>query len=176
MKFCFNLVWKNIHAIKTFSYDDCPDVWHFLIEKSIQNKALVVSQDEKEAQYREILNFGHTIGHAIESVFSYSKVSHGEAVAMGMIVETILSVNLRHLSPDHLPRIQSLIEGFDFNLSLSDVDAGVFFSALKRDKKVRKGTVRFIFPTDIGQTKSVDGVSHDSIREAIQALFGDIFK
>ncbi len=167
---------QHMDAIKTFSYDDCPDVWHFLIEKSIQNKALVVSQDEKEAQYREILNFGHTIGHAIESVFSYSKVSHGEAVAMGMIVETILSVNLRHLSPDHLPRIQSLIEGFDFNLSLSDVDAGVFFSALKRDKKVRKGTVRFIFPTDIGQTKSVDGVSHDSIREAIQALFGDIFK
>ena len=62
---------QHVGAIKTFSYDECPDVWNFLIEKSIQNKALVVSQDERENQYREILNFGHTIGHAIEAISNY---------------------------------------------------------------------------------------------------------
>ena len=165
---------QHIDAIKTFSYTECPDVWHFLIEKSIQNKALVVSQDEKESQLREILNFGHTIGHAIESVFSYETVSHGEAVAMGMIIESMLSVQLRHLSKDHLNRIQSLIESFDFNLKLSDINRDDYFSALQRDKKVRKGTVRFIFPTDIGQTKTVDGVTPEAIETALTTLFGDI--
>ena len=60
---------EHISAINMFSYKDCTDVWHFLIEKSIQNKAKVVSQDEKESEYREILNYGHTIGHAIELAF-----------------------------------------------------------------------------------------------------------
>ena len=117
-----------------------------MIEKSIQNKALVVSQDEKESQLREILNFGHTIGHAIESVFSYESVSHGEAVAMGMIVESILSVNLRHLSSETLGRIQTLIQSFEFTLSLSSINSEDFFAALKRDKKVRKGTYSFYIP------------------------------
>lgn len=165
---------QHIDAIQTFSYTDCPDVWHFLIEKSIQNKALVVSQDEKESQLREILNFGHTIGHAIESVFSYESVSHGEAVAMGMIVESILSVNLRHLSSETLGRIQTLIQSFEFTLSLSSINSEDFFAALKRDKKVRKGTVRFIFPTEIGQTKTVDGVSDDAIKTALNQLFGEV--
>ena len=77
----FGTTEQHIGTIQTFSYTDCPDVCAFLIEKSIQNKALVVSQDEK-SQLREILNFGHTIGHAIESVFSYESLSHGEAVAV----------------------------------------------------------------------------------------------
>ena len=64
----------------------------FLIEKSIQNKAKVVSQDEKESEYREILNYGHTIGHAIELAFSYDQVSHGQAVALGMVVEALIAL------------------------------------------------------------------------------------
>ena len=167
---------QHLVAIKTFSYVDCPDVWHFLIEKSIQNKALVVSQDEKESQLREILNFGHTIAHAIESVFKYSGVSHGQAVAMGMVVESILSYDLRHLSEDNLVRIKSLIESFGYDLSLESIKEDQFLAALKRDKKNRKGNVRFIFPTDIGQTKSISGVTNDAIFSAITDLFGDILK
>ena len=130
---------QHVGAIKTFSYDECPDVWNFLIEKSIQNKALVVSQDEEENQYREILNFGHTIGHAIEAISNYSKVSHGEAVAMGMIVESLMAVDLRHLSDENCDRIRELIESFEFNLSLVPFSEEAFSSALKRDKKVRRG-------------------------------------
>ncbi len=167
---------QHLVAIKTFSYVDCPDVWHFLIEKSIQNKALVVSQDEKESQFREILNFGHTIAHAIESVFKYSGVSHGQAVAMGMVVESILAFDLRHLSEGNLTRIKSLIESFDYDLTLESIKEDQFIAALKRDKKNRKGNVRFIFPTDIGQTKSISGVTNDAIFSAITDLFGDILK
>ena len=93
-----------------------------------------------------------------------------------MIVESVLSVNLRHLSQDNLNRIQRLIEKFNFELMLRDIDETQFLNALKRDKKVRKGTVRFIFPTDIGQTKSVDGVTNPSIIAAMKQCFGDIIK
>ena len=165
---------QHMAAIKTFSYAECSDVWHFLIEKSIQNKALVVSQDEKESQYREILNFGHTMGHAIESVLGYSGVSHGQAVAMGMVLEATLAVNLRHLSNDNLVRIRSLIEELGFILSLDELNEDAFFSALKRDKKVRKGDIRFVFPTDIGQTKSVAGVAREAILDVVHAVLGDV--
>ena len=73
---------------------------------------------KEKNQYREILNFGHTIGHAIEAISNYSKVSHGEAVAMGMIVESLMAVDLRHLSDENCDRIRELIESFEFNLSL----------------------------------------------------------
>ena len=165
---------QHMAAIKTFSYAECSDVWHFLIEKSIQNKALVVSQDEKESQYREILNFGHTMGHAIESVLGYSGVSHGQAVAMGMVLEATLAVNLRHLSNDNLVRIRSLIEELGFILFLDELNEDAFFSALKRDKKVRKGDIRFVFPTDIGQTKSVAGVAREAILDVVYAVLGDV--
>ena len=91
----------------TCSLKDCTDVWHFLIEKSIQNKAKVVSQDEKESEYREILNYGHTIGHAIELAFSYDRVSHGQAVALGMLVEALIALLLNHISKEDYTELNS---------------------------------------------------------------------
>ena len=82
---------EHTTALRTFTYENCPDVWQFVIDKSIQNKAHVVSKDERESEYREILNFGHTIGHAIESVFGYQAVTHGQAVALGMVAESMLA-------------------------------------------------------------------------------------
>tara|TARA_A100001015_G_scaffold321394_1_gene451899 strand:- start:984 stop:2108 length:1125 start_codon:yes stop_codon:yes gene_type:complete len=167
---------QHLAAIKTFSYEDCPDVWHFLIEKSIQNKALIVSQDEKEAEVRETLNFGHTIAHAIESVFNYDSITHGEAVAMGMMVESLMSHNLRHLSEENLHRIQSLIQSFDFKLTLPSIDQSQFLAALKRDKKNRKGLIRFVLPTDIGQTKTVSGIANDTIFNAMNDQFDGVIQ
>ena len=95
---------------------------------------------------------------------------------MGMVVESILSYDLRHLSEDNLVRIKSLIESFGYDLSLESIKEDQFLAALKRDKKNRKGNVRFIFPTDIGQTKSISGVTNDAIFSAITDLFGDILK
>ena len=109
---------QHLNAISMFSYTNCSDIWNHLIEKSIQNKALVVSQDEKESKYREILNFGHTIGHALESVHGYEKISHGEAVAMGMAVESIISNESQLLSDENLDRILNLIQQFNYLLKL----------------------------------------------------------
>jgi 3-dehydroquinate synthase len=164
---------QHAAAIQTFNYNNCPDVWNYLIEKSIQNKALVVSQDEKEAEVREILNFGHTIGHAIESVFKYNKVSHGDAVAMGMVVESVLSNQLKYLSNENLERIQSVVGLFDYPFIQESLDKDLFFSALKLDKKTRKGKVRFVLPTDIGSTKTVEGIQDEEIITAMKTVFGE---
>jgi 3-dehydroquinate synthase len=164
---------ENVNAINMFSYKDCTDVWHFLIEKSIQNKAKVVSQDEKESEYREILNYGHTIGHAIELAFSYERVSHGQAVALGMVVEALIALLLNHISKDDYQRIKQLIDQFDYNFSIENIDSDIFFNALLADKKVRKGNVRFVVPTGIGSIKTIQDVSEDVIREAMSMAFGE---
>ena len=163
---------QHSDAISTFNFDASPDVWNFLIEKSIHNKALVVSQDERESKLREILNYGHTIGHAIEAAFDYNKVSHGRAVAMGMMVEAVLSNLMNQLSSENLKRICDLIKRFDYDMNLDPIDEDEFFDALQLDKKVRKGEVRFIIPVDIGQTKTVQGISNDFILQAMRKVFG----
>jgi len=91
-----------------------------------------------------------------------------------MVLEATLAVNLRHLSNDNLVRIRSLIEELGFILSLDELNEDAFFSALKRDKKVRKGDFRFVFPTDIGQTKSVAGVAREAILDVVHAVLGDV--
>ena len=75
---------KNHSNIIQPTYQDHKDIWKTLVQKSAAHKVDVVSQDEKESSLREILNFGHTIGHAIESASDYGHISHGEAIAIGM--------------------------------------------------------------------------------------------
>ncbi|MGA0242497.1 MAG: 3-dehydroquinate synthase [Candidatus Marinamargulisbacteria bacterium] len=162
---------EHIPAITSFSYAACPDVWDFLIEKSIQNKAHVVSQDEKESSLREILNYGHTIGHAIERVASYSGVSHGQAVALGMIIEARISRALNHLSSEDADRIIQLIQSFNYHVTLDTIDETLFFDALLNDKKVRQGDIRFVVPVGIGATKIIQGVSHEVIKLAVNETF-----
>ncbi|MEK9727078.1 MAG: 3-dehydroquinate synthase [Candidatus Margulisiibacteriota bacterium] len=163
---------EHMDPISRFCYKDCPDIWHFLIEKSIQNKAKVVSQDEKESELREILNYGHTIGHAIELAFSYQGVSHGQAVAQGMVVEAQMALKLKHISEDDFNRIKQLIDSFQYDFSLDNINRDVFFDALLKDKKVRQGQVRFVIPIGLGSTKTIQGVSEDIIRDAFNHSFG----
>ncbi|MGC6366373.1 MAG: 3-dehydroquinate synthase [Candidatus Marinamargulisbacteria bacterium] len=163
---------EHTTALNTFHYDNCPDVWQFIIDKSIQNKAHVVSKDERESEYREILNFGHTIGHAIESVYGYQTVTHGQAVALGMVAESKLSLTLKHLTSETYDRIKALIDSFNYDFDLNQMDPEAFFKALTRDKKARQGVVRYVVPTDIGQTKTIEGVSEDAIKAVLNAVFG----
>ena len=171
----FWYIQQHSNAIQPCTYGSCPDVWHYLIEKSIQNKALVVSQDEKEAALREILNYGHTIGHAIESALGYSAISHGLAVAIGMVVEARLAVKNRHLTVEAYQKIQNLIEELGFECRVPPMSKSLFLSALTRDKKVKKGMIRMVVPTDIGQTKVMTGCSDDAIANAMVECLGEVF-
>ena len=166
---------SHIAAIRSFSYTDCPDVWHVLIEKSIQNKADVVSNDEKEAGDRETLNFGHTIGHALETLGGYGLLSHGRAVAWGMLIEATIALQLRVLPPTEYQRIQALIQAFNTDpFPPITIDETAFFNALSVDKKVREGQVRYVVPTGIGHTTIVQDVDRSAVMTAVKTVIGEL--
>ncbi|HOJ61462.1 MAG TPA: 3-dehydroquinate synthase [bacterium] len=114
-------------------------------------KAEVVRQDEKESGLRAILNFGHTIGHAVEALTGYERYLHGEAVALGMVVEARLGEALG-ITPAPVTRaLESLLRQAGFSLARPGLSADDLLESLFRDKKVEKGLLRFVFPTAIGR-------------------------
>ncbi len=113
------------------------------VRRSIEIKAEVVADDEREHGRRAILNFGHTIGHAVEAVSGYG-VLHGEAVAMGMAAEAELGEQLGCSDPDTAVRVRGALETFGLPRDISvEGTAAELLDVMSRDKKVRDGTVRF---------------------------------
>lgn len=128
-----------------------------IVKECIAIKMRVVEEDFKEEGLRRILNFGHTIGHAVERLENY-RLSHGEAVAIGMLVESYLSVKMGHLSLQTFQEIEALVRAFPFPLQFSDaVTKEAMISALSHDKKAAKGAVRFVLLNKIGACEPFDG-------------------
>lgn len=148
-----------------------PILLHSLLERSCQAKADVVSQDEQEAGLRAILNYGHTIGHAVESLTGYTTVLHGEAVAIGMIAASRIAVELGLWTTECDRRQLALIEkaGLPTQLPLG-LDIDQIIDTLQTDKKVKAGIVRFILPTDIGKVTITDQVPASVIRQVLQQM------
>lgn len=138
---------------------------------SCQAKAHVVSNDEKEAGLRAILNYGHTIGHAIESLTGYTTVNHGEAVAIGMVAAGRIAAELtlweRECGDRQLALIQKtgLPTQLPANLNIEDI-----LTALQTDKKVKAGQVRFVLPTQIGAVTMTDQVPAEVIRQVLSQM------
>ncbi len=138
-----------------------------LINQSCQAKVDVVSQDEKEAGLRAILNYGHTVGHAIESLTGYSQINHGEAVALGMVVAGRLAVHLGLWSGADAERQDAVIRKAGLPTQLpSSLSPRAIWTCLQTDKKVKAGKVRFILPTAIGEVIISDEVT-ESILTAV---------
>jgi 3-dehydroquinate synthase len=127
-----------------------PRVLSRVIPRCIAFKARVTSKDEKESGLREILNFGHTLGHALESVTSYRVFLHGEAVGWGMIVAAALGIAMNHLAIGDAVRIIRLIRRVGTLPPLPNASAAEILFAMGSDKKTRGGKLRFVFPTRIG--------------------------
>lgn len=141
-----------------------------ILTRSCQAKAHVVSKDEKEAGLRAILNYGHTIGHAVESLTGYRVVNHGEAVAIGMVAAGEIAVALKLWDADSAQRQLALIEKTGLPTRLpAGMDIDAIADSLQTDKKVLAGRVRFILPTQIGNVTITDQVSADIIRQVLQA-------
>jgi len=134
-------------------------------------KAKIVSSDEKEVLgKRTILNFGHTIGHAIEAASGYKKYNHGEAVSLGMITAVDLSLKLRLLNEKEARRIENLIKLYNLPIKLRGVCADKIISAHYRDKKFLGKENRFVLLCGIGRTKIVRNLSLNLIKEAIRKI------
>ncbi|HVR37342.1 MAG TPA: 3-dehydroquinate synthase, partial [Methylomirabilota bacterium] len=118
-------------------------------------KAEVVGQDEKETGLRAILNFGHTIGHAIEAVSGYGKYLHGEAIAIGQVAAARLSAALLGMPEPDVERVRSLFEraGLPTRIRLNEAAHGRLAEAMRLDKKVSGGEVRFVLAERIGRVR-----------------------
>ena len=124
-----------------------------LVRASIQQKIAIVEQDPQEKGLRRILNFGHTIGHALETVSQY-QMPHGLCVAMGCVIESHLSMCLGYLSKGDFKRVYSLYEPFHLPAQYNRKD---FFAALGKDKKKAAGEIRFVLIDQIGRAIPFEG-------------------
>lgn len=141
-----------------------------IVGASSSIKAGVVSRDEHETKgERMILNFGHTFGHGFEQALHYSKLLHGEAVAIGMVCAAQLAVRLKIFSADHLQRLVSVLRYFRLPVSLSglNVDLESVLLAMSRDKKKKAGKLRFVLPVDIGKVIIRDDIPSGMVQDIL---------
>jgi 3-dehydroquinate synthase len=125
-----------------------------IVRRSCVLKALVVSEDETEGDYRAILNFGHTIGHAVESLTEYKQFLHGEAVAIGMVAAARLSCRLGICREDDYERIRRLLQRCGLPTDIPpDVRGEPLALAMRTDKKAAGGTIKFVCLESIGKTR-----------------------
>jgi len=142
----------------------------YIIKRSCEIKADVVSKDERESGLRAILNYGHTIGHAIETVSGYKRFLHGEAVAIGMFLEARLSQMLGLIDKDQVSRIKAVIDSYGLPSEMpADMDVQSILLSMRLDKKTVAGEMKFIFPEKIGQVRIHKGVTENTIRDLLQS-------
>jgi 3-dehydroquinate synthase len=131
-----------------------PTALTYIIRRSCEIKAEVVSKDERESGLRAILNYGHTIGHAIETITGYKKYLHGEAVSIGMHMEARLSEQLGLIDKDAVGRIKTLIDSYGLPSSMPDVIAmNELTEKMQLDKKTVAGKLHFVLPEKVGAVK-----------------------
>ncbi|WP_158792313.1 3-dehydroquinate synthase [Granulicella sp. L60] len=140
-----------------------------VVSASVRVKADVVSKDEKESGLRMILNFGHTIGHAIESATNYKQLLHGEAVAWGSIAALSVAIARNTISEKDANRIVNLILRYG-PLPTFKATAEKLVALTARDKKNRSGTRSFVLPTAIGHTEIVRDVTEPELLTATQSM------
>ena len=145
---------KNLDLITAL--DD--NVLEDIVAKSAQIKAEVVEIDERDTGLRNILNFGHTVGHAVESVSNF-RVAHGQAVAIGMVVAAKISAELGILDLKNVTRLKNLLEKAGLMTKLPPVEVKQIMQAMQYDKKVSKDKIRFVLPRTIGQVFITNDVS-----------------
>ena len=144
----------------------------YAIERSCQNKADVVSADEKESGQRALLNLGHTFGHAIETGMGYGEWLHGEAVATGMVMAAILSAKLGNISEDDVCEIRHLLETAKLPVHAPEaLTAKGFKKLMAVDKKVQDGKIRMILLNAIGDAYITDDYDDNHLTDCIHCSY-----
>ena len=164
----FDLVEQNVAAI----LEREPSILREVVAQSCRIKADVVSRDEREETgLRAVLNFGHTIGHAIESVAGYEGAyRHGEAVAVGMVAECGLAERLGWISSELTERLAHLLERLGLPTSAPGLDPSALLDAMSRDKKNRQGSIRFVLPKGLGNVELTDAPTEADIQAVLAHL------
>lgn len=139
-----------------------------VVLRSCQLKASVVEQDEREESgARAVLNYGHTFAHAFEAVTNYGSLLHGEAVSIGMMCAARLAHALGRIPQEMVDRQEILLRALNLPTSVPACDAGAILSAMRRDKKVEHGSLRFVLPVRLGYVELAGSISEEAIKLAL---------
>lgn len=143
-----------------------------VIARCCEIKAEVVGQDETETGLRAILNFGHTIGHAIENISGYGKYLHGEAISIGQVAAAVISAVMLRLGKDEANRISTIFRraGLPTTMSLSAAQRKKLLAAMRLDKKVSAGEVKFVLAEKIGKVVWGQSVPESMIQLAFDFI------
>ncbi len=158
----FTFIEENLDKIKAL--DEA--VLEEIVFQSAKIKAEVVEKDEKDLGLRAVLNCGHTVGHAIESALDF-RVRHGEAVAVGMLAEARISNKLGILDKGELIRLKGIIERAGLPTKMLNLEAEKVFQAMKHDKKILRGKIRFALPKSVGDAFITDEVSPSLVEQIL---------
>ena len=123
----------------------------YVIQRSCAIKAEIVAQDEKEQSIRALLNFGHTFGHAIEKLTGYGNWTHGDAVAVGMVLAARLSEKMSLITPEDVQDIENILTASYLPISLPNMDPDELLAAMKSDKKVKDRNIQLVLLKNIGE-------------------------
>lgn len=140
------------------------------IRRSCEIKSAIVADDEREHGVRANLNYGHTFGHGVEAVTGYERYLHGEAVALGMHAAAHLSLELGIVDPAFVERQKACIMAYGLPVSWPDLPVEETITCMRRDKKVRAGTMKFVVADKLGHVVHRTDVSEDQVRYALEAL------
>ena len=162
----FEVVAENLNDILNLSK---PELLTEVISRCAKLKADVVVEDEREGGKRRILNFGHTIGHALETHFGFETLRHGEAVAYGMLAAGKLSNEDGRLEIEDFELLQTTIKKLPLP-KLPEFDAENILKIMQRDKKVKDRKINFVLLEAIGKTVIVDSIEKESIIKAMESL------
>lgn len=168
----FEFLEENMNDIMGF----LPFACEYIAENNCQIKYKVVMQDEREAGLREILNLGHTVGRAVETVSGY-RLLHGEAVSIGLVAQAMLSESLGYMTSTQVERVIALLEKAGLPVSIPEyVDRELLVKKLYTDKKVRSGKLRFVLQKGIGDVVEFAAgvfattVEEDVVRDIIMRM------
>lgn len=143
------------------------------IARSVELKAWVVNQDEKEAGIRAVLNYGHTFAHVIENETGYKKYLHGEAVAIGMVMANHLAHALGLMTPQAMERVKSLLIRHNLPVDCTIHDVEAFYTKFLLDKKSANDTIKFILPKGIGAFEMRQGIDAAVVKQVLQEFAGN---
>jgi 3-dehydroquinate synthase len=160
----------RVSATMTALFDRDPEALTSVVAESCRIKASIVSADERESGPRRVLNFGHTVGHALEAVTKYRRYRHGEAIAYGMLAALRLGVH-RNVTPiEAYDAVRELIAKLGPLPPVADLSAKEIIAAVARDKKIVAGTLHFVAATQLGATIELKDVTEKELRSALQEI------
>ena len=172
----FKFLEENAHHLNTKAFEKedtlraALKLWQTIVAESAKIKAEVVEKDEKEAKLRMILNFGHTFGHAIESLTHYRSYNHGEAVAIGMVAAALVAQKIGILEPNVTARLSRLLDKLGLPSEIKNFQVARLMAGINIDKKVLGGKVNFVLPEKLGKVVIRDNVPAQAVKKVLIEL------